>query len=54
MTWMRLSARIGPEPGTREPAIGEFITLFAAEGPVTGLAPASDADASGIGQAQNP
>jgi hypothetical protein len=44
-----------PGPGTREPAIGEIVALFAAQGrPVTGPARASDADASGIRQAQNP
>ena len=44
-----------PGPGTREPAIGEIIALFAAQGrPVTGPARASDADASRIRQAQNP
>jgi MarR family len=43
-----------PGPGTREPAIGELVALFAARGrPVTGPARASDADASGIRQAQN-
>jgi hypothetical protein len=41
-----------PGPGTREPAIGEIVALFAAQGrPVIGPARASDADASGIRQA---
>ena len=44
-----------PGPGTREPAIGEIVALFAAKGRlVTGPARASDADGSGIRQAQNP
>ena len=44
-----------PGPGTREPAIGEIVALFAAQGrPVTGPARESDAGASGIRQAQNP
>jgi IclR helix-turn-helix domain len=42
-------------PGTREPAVGEIVALFAAQGRlVTGPARASAADASGIRQAQNP
>ncbi len=42
-------------PGTREPAIGEIVALFAAQGRlVTGPARASDADASGIRPTQNP
>jgi predicted ArsR family transcriptional regulator len=44
-----------PGPGSREPAIGEIVALFAAQGRlVTGPAQASDADASDIRQAQNP
>ena len=44
-----------PGPGTREPAIGEIVALFAAQGRlVTGSARASDADGSGIRQARNP
>jgi len=44
-----------PGPGTREPAIGEIVALFAAQGRlVTGPARAGDADAGGIRQAQNP
>jgi hypothetical protein len=44
-----------PGPGTREPAVGEIVALFAAQGRlVTGPARAGDADASGIRQAQNP
>ena len=39
-----------PGPGTREPAIGEIVALFAAQGLVTGPAQASDADASDIRQ----
>jgi DNA-binding IclR family transcriptional regulator len=42
-------------PGTREPAVGEIVALFAAQGRiVTGPARASAAAASGIRQAQNP
>jgi hypothetical protein len=42
-------------PGTREPAVGEIVALFAAQGRhVTGPARASAADASGIREAQNP
>jgi hypothetical protein len=41
-----------PGPGTREPAVGEIVALFAAQGRlVTGAARASAADASGIRQA---
>jgi hypothetical protein len=44
-----------PGPGTREPAVGEIVALFAAQGrPVTRPARASDADDSGIRQARNP
>ena len=44
-----------PGPGTREPAVGEILALFAAQGRlVTGPARASDADASGTRQPQNP
>ena len=44
-----------PGPGTREPAIGEVLALFAAQGRLlTGPARASDAAASGIRQPQTP
>jgi len=44
-----------PGPGTREPAIGEILALFAAQGRlITGPARASVADASGIRPAQTP
>ncbi len=44
-----------PEPGTREPAVGEILALFAAQGRlVTGPARASDGDASGVRQARTP
>jgi len=37
-----------PELGTREPAVGEVVALFAAQRRTgTGAAPASDGDASG-------
>ena len=40
-----------PEPGTREPAVGEVVALFAARGrTATGHARASDRDASGARQ----
>ena len=42
------------EPGTREPAVGEVVALFAAwHGTRTGPAPASDRDA-GASQEQAP
>ena len=44
-----------PGPGTREPAIGEILALFAAQGRlITGPARASVADPSGIRPAQTP
>jgi len=44
-----------PGPGTREPAIGEILALFAAQGRlITGPARAGGADASGIRQGANP
>jgi len=44
-----------PEPGTREPAVGEVVALFAAQGRlVTGAARGSDGDASGVRQARTP
>jgi DNA-binding transcriptional regulator LsrR (DeoR family) len=44
-----------PEPGTREPAVGEVVALFAARRQArTGPPPASDRDASGSRQAQTP
>ena len=44
-----------PEPGTREPAVGEVVALFAAGHQTgTGPAPASDRYASGASQAQTP
>ena len=44
-----------PGPGTREPAIGEIVALFAAQGRlVTGAARASHGDASGVRQARTP
>jgi MarR family len=44
-----------PEPGTREPAVGEVLALFAAQSRlVTAPAPASDRDASRTRQAQTP
>jgi MarR family len=43
-----------PEPGTREPAVGEVVALFAARQARTGAAPASDPDADGGVQAQTP
>jgi len=42
-----------PEPGTREPAVGEVVALFAARRARTGPIPASDPNAGGI-QAQTP
>jgi hypothetical protein len=44
-----------PEPGTREPAVGEVLALFAAQGRL-GTRPAreSDRDASGARRAQAP
>ena len=42
-----------PEPGTREPAVGEVVALFAARRARTGPIPASDTDAGGV-QAQTP
>jgi hypothetical protein len=43
-----------PEPGTREPAVGEVVALFAARHRTgTGPAPASDRDAD-ASQAQAP
>ena len=42
-----------PGPGTREPAIGEIVALFAAQSRlITGPSRASDADAGGIRQPQ--
>jgi len=42
-----------PGPGTRDPAIGEIVALFAAQGRlISGPARASDADAGGIRQPQ--
>ena len=44
-----------PGPGTREPAIGEIVALFAAQGRlITGPARQSNRDASGIRQPQTP
>ena len=44
-----------PEPGTREPAVGEVLALFAAQSRlVTAPAPAGDRDASRTRQAQTP
>ena len=44
-----------PGPGTREPAVGEVVALFADRGRTgTGPAPASDGDAIGASQAQAP
>jgi MarR family len=43
------------EPGTREPAVGEVVTLFAARHPTgTGAAQASDHDAGGPSQGRLP
>ena len=42
-----------PGPGTRDPAIGEIVALFAAQNRlISGPARASDADAGGIRQPQ--
>ncbi len=44
-----------PEPGTREPAVGEVLALFAAQGQLlTGPARPGDRDASRTRQAQTP
>jgi hypothetical protein len=43
-----------PEPGTREPAVGEVVALFAARRAGTGPAPAGEREAGGGGQAQAP
>ena len=44
-----------PEPGTREPAVGEVVALFAARHRTgTGPSPGSDRDAGGGRQAQTP
>ena len=44
-----------PGPGTREPAVGEIVALFAAPGrPVTGPARAGDADAAASGRRKPP
>ena len=44
-----------PEPGTREPAVGEVVALFAARHPTeTGGAQASDREADGVSRAQAP
>ncbi len=44
-----------PGPGTREPAIGEVVALFAAEGRLlTGCARASCRDSSGSGEPAGP
>jgi predicted ArsR family transcriptional regulator len=44
-----------PEPGTREPAVGEVVALFAAQHRTgTGPARASDRYADGASQAQTP
>ena len=44
-----------PEPGTREPAVGEVLALFAAQGRlVTGPAWSSDRDAGRVRPARTP
>jgi MarR family len=44
-----------PEPGTREPAVGEVVALFAARhGTGTGRSRASERDAPGASQARTP
>ena len=44
-----------PEPGTREPAVGEVVALFSARHRTeTGLPQASDNDADGARRAQTP
>jgi MarR family len=44
-----------PGPGSREPAVGEVVALFAAEGRLlTGTPRARDADASGSGEPAGP
>ena len=44
-----------PGPGSREPAVGEVLALFAAQGRLaTGPARVSDGDASGVRQARTP
>ena len=43
-----------PEPGTREPAVGEVVALFAARRTGAGPAEASDRGAESADQAQTP